>query len=78
MVLLLHLTGIHSCELTLLGKSLSWDFFATGHNKGVVDSKNVAIKRIDDFFGVTSKTPTKINVFKCSKKNNSSISNRNQ
>ena len=71
------------CEITLLGKSLSWNFFATGHGKGVVDgiggtlkrnvhtaalAKNIVIKNIDDFFDVASETSTKINVLKCSKK----------
>ena len=71
------------CEITLLGKSLSWNFFATGHGKGVVDgiggtlkrnvhtaalAKKIVIKNIDDFFDVASETSTKINVLKCSKK----------
>ena len=71
------------CEITLLGKSLTWNFFATGHSKGAVDgiggtlerdvhtaalAKNIVIKNIDDFFDVASETSTKINVLKYSKK----------
>ena len=71
------------CEITLLRKSLSWNFFATGYDKGDVDTnwgtlkrdlhtgalaKNVAIKNIDDFFDVAWKISTKINVLKCSNK----------
>ena len=71
------------CEITLLGKSLSWNFFGTGHGKGVVDgiggtlkrdihtaalAKNIVIKNIDDFLDVASETSTKSNVLKCSKK----------
>ena len=65
------------CEIKLLGKSLSWNFFATGHGKGVFNdiggalkrivhtaalAKNIVIKNIDDFFDVASETSTKINV----------------
>ena len=70
------------CEITLLGKSLNWNFFATGHGKGAVDgiggtlkrdvytvalAKNIAIKNIDDFFDVVLETSIKPNVLKCSK-----------
>ena len=70
-------------EITLLGKSLSWNFFATSHGKSAVDgiggtlkidvhtaalAKNIVMKNIDDIFDVASKTSTKIDVPKCSKK----------
>ena len=71
------------CEITLLGKSLSWNLFVTDLGKGAVDGiggtlkrdvhtgalpKSVVIKNIDNFFDVASETPTKINVLKCSMK----------
>ena len=71
------------CEITLSAKSLSWNFFTTGHGKGAVDgiggtlkrdvhtaafANNIVIKSIDDFSDVASETSTKINVLACSKK----------
>ena len=70
------------CEITLVGKFLSWNFFATGHRKGAIDgirrtlkrdahtatlAKNIVTKNIDDVFDVASETSTKINVPKCSR-----------
>ena len=67
----------------MIGKSLSWNFVATGHGNGAIDgiggtlkrdvhtaapAKNIVLKTIDDFFDVASETSTKINVLKCSKK----------
>ena len=59
------------CEITLLGKSLSWNLFAASRGKGAVDgiggtlkrdvhtaalAKNIVIKNIDNFFDVASET----------------------
>ena len=33
------------CEITLLGKSLTWNFFATGHGKGAVDGIGGTLER---------------------------------
>ena len=33
------------CEITLLGKCLSWNVFATGHGKGAVDGIGGTLKR---------------------------------
>ena len=70
------------CKITLVGKSLSWNFFATGHRKGAIDgigrtlkrnahtaalANNIVTKSIDDVFDVASETSTKINVLKCSR-----------
>ena len=64
-------------------KNLSWDFFATGHGKGAVDSirgtlkrdlnttilsKKIVIKNIDSIYDIASVLPSKINILKCTKK----------
>ena len=62
---------------------MSWDFFATGHGKGAVDSirgtlkrdlnttilsKKIVIKNIDSIYDIASVLPSKINILKCTKK----------
>ena len=69
--------------ITLLEKSLSWNFFATSHGKGAVDgiegrlkrdvhsmtiARGVVTKNIDDFVDAAEESSQRIVILKCTKK----------